>query len=104
MGSLSEIMRRDMSAAVSTRRASRRVTNEVARATERLAGDAVVRAARVQAGAYVAHVGQALTASLTDEELRSCAMYPERAYRFKAIGDSYAGLVVRTIAEMGFDA
>lgn len=100
---MSNTIRRDVSSAVARRRTSSATTRAVGRAVEQVAGSAVVHAAEVEAGAYVAHVGMRYAESLTHQELRAAEMYPERAYRFKAIADSFTALVVNELQEMSYE-
>ena len=99
----SAIARRDISAAIERRGTSRSTTREVARDVERVAGRAVVRAAQVEAGAYVAHVGLAYAEALTAQEGQASEMFPERSYRFRAIADGYAAYVVNELRQMGLE-
>lgn len=82
-----------------SRRLVRAVNNEVNEAQ----GRAVVRAARVEGEAFVAHTGLRCTETLTSHELQAAAMCPEAAYRFKAIADGYTALVVNELREMGYE-
>jgi hypothetical protein len=100
---LSNNIRRDMSSAVARRRTSSVTTRAVGRAVEQVAGNAVVHAAKVEAGAYVAHVGMRYTEALTLQELQAAEMYPERAGRFKAIADGFTALVVNELQEMTYE-
>lgn len=82
---------------------SRRTSIQLNRAVEREGAIGIVRAARVESTAYVAHVGLTYTGALAAEEVRLAHQCPERQYRYQAIVDSYAGMVASTIAKMGLE-
>ncbi len=82
---------------------SRRLIRAVSAEVDEAQGRAVVRAARVEGEAFVAHMGLRCTETLTSHELQAAEMYPEAAYRFKAIVDGYTALVVNELREMGYE-
>jgi hypothetical protein len=58
--------------------------------------------ARVQAAAYVAHVGMTLTAQLSAEEAILIGQSPLADPRLKPIVDQFALLACSEVARMGF--
>lgn len=96
----SSIARRTLSAELATRPVSRATTRAVALAVEQEASRAVVRAARVQGAAYVAHTGQAMADLLASEEETYIQRHPHAAHRFMAINDAFAGVVTRAVLGM----
>lgn len=95
--------RRNINAGLERRGTPRHIVKKVANGVDEAVGRAIVGAAKVEGGAYVAHVGLNYTEALTDQELRAAAMYPERAYRFQAIADGYAATVVNELRQMGYE-
>jgi hypothetical protein len=93
-----------------------RVPRRVVRAVDGEVGRGLVRAARAQADAYVAHTrmegasfvartGLARVAELTAEEARYLEQTPTRAAaaRYRAIGDAFAGLVANEVIKLGYE-
>ena len=85
------------------RTVSGRVARQVNREVDQVAGQAVVCAAEVEAGAYVTSVAMAYTIMITEAELKAAALYPERAYRFQSIADTYAALTNIQLQRMAFE-
>lgn len=90
-----------------------RIPRRVQRAVDAQAACGLVRAARAQADAYVAHTriegasfvartGLARVAELSAEEVRYSAQTPLAESRFRAITDSFAALVNREVLSLGY--
>jgi hypothetical protein len=71
-------------------RDSARVPREVVRAVNREHGRGLVKAARVDARAYVAHIALRRTAQLSADEASSIVMAPLGEPRYRAIIDNFA--------------
>src|SRR5688572_25426633 len=99
----SALTRRTMNAAVGRTPVSRATAREVSKAVEQVAGRAVVHAAQIEAGAYVAGVGMMYAQALTDQEVQAATQCPARAYRFQAIADGYTALVLNEIRQLGLE-
>jgi hypothetical protein len=90
------------------------IPRRVQRAVNAQAGRGLVRAARVQADAYVAHTrietasfvartGMARVAELTEEEVRCTAQSPMAEARYRRIADAFASLVTNEVIKLGYD-
>lgn len=73
----------------------------VVRAVDQSGHQALVASARIQAAEYVAHSAMNSVASVTREEAFHIGSDPMAEHRYRAIADTFAGLAVREIAEMG---
>lgn len=81
---------------------AQRLPRKVERRVEAAHHRGVEAAARVNAGAYVTHVGLSLTAALSAEEARLLRQAPTGDARYGAIVDSFAGLVCNEIVRLSF--
>jgi hypothetical protein len=79
-----------------------RLPRQVGRAIDVQRYRALEAAARVNAAAYLAHVGMTLTAKLTAEEAQLIQMVPLAEPRLRGIVDTFALLAASTVAEMNF--
>lgn len=91
-----------------------RAPRRIARAVDAEVGRGLVRAARAQADAYVAHTrvegaslvartGLARVAELSHEAARFTAQSPTAAGRFEAVADAFAAIVVNEIIKLGYE-
>ena len=99
---MSEIMPSTPVTPVISRGFGNRMPTRVTRAVDAQAHRAVVNAAKVQAGAYVAHHAIQAVTMLSAEEARCIEICPLAEPRLKAIVDSYTGLAAQTIQMMGW--
>ncbi len=81
---------------------TRRVPATIRRAVELQQYRGLESSARVQAAAYVAHVGMTLTAQLSTEEAILIGQSPLADPRLKPIVDQFALLACAEVARMGF--
>ncbi len=91
-----------------------RIPGRIQRAVDGQIGRGLVRAARVQADAYVAHTriegaslvartGMQRVAELSTEEVRYSAQTPLAEARYRTIADSFAALVHSEVIKLGYD-
>jgi hypothetical protein len=91
-----------------------RIPRRVQRAVDAQAGRGLVRAARAQADAYVAHTrveaasfvartGMARVAELSEEEVRYTAQTPMAEARYRRIADAFSSLVTNEVIKLGYD-
>lgn len=80
----------------------RRVPRAIVKAVDGAGHRGLVAAAKTQAAGYVTHVAMSQVAMLTAEEGRMIQQCPLGEARFKVIVDTYTGVAVSEIAQMGF--
>ena len=88
------------------RRVQRAIDGQHARALVRAArvqGDAYVAHTRVEAASFVARLGMHRVAELSAEAMEFSGRTPLATGRFQAIGDAYAALVVEEVIKLGYD-
>ena len=89
-------------AGIKTWSSGNHVPRQVVKSVERAAHRGLVAAAKTQSASYVAHVAMSEVAMLTAEEGRLIGQCPLGEARFKAIVDTFAGVAVSEIAQLGY--
>ncbi len=99
----SELVRRATeNAGITVRGGSPRIPRTIVKAVESAGHRGLVAAAKTQAAGYVTHVALSQVAMLTAEEGRMIEQCPLGEGRFKVIADTYTGVAVSEIAQMGY--
>ena len=80
---------------------ARRVPRPIVKSVERAAHRGLVAAAKTQAAGYVTHVALGQVSMLTAEEGRLIGQCPLGDARFKSIVDTFAGVAIAEIAQLG---
>ena len=95
------LVRSGLSSAVQRRGVPRAVAKQINKDVAEVAGEAIVHATKIEAGAWLASGALRMVEDLTEREAQAAAKYPEHAERFRAIVDMYTGLAVSELREMG---
>ncbi len=98
-----ELVRRvSENAGIVPRAGSQRTPRAIVKAVEGAGHRGLVAAAKTQAAGYVTHVAMSQVSMLTAEEGRMIEQCPLGEARFKVIVDTYTGVAVSEIAQMGY--
>jgi len=74
------------------------------RALERVHGHGLIAAGKVDAAAFVAHVGITQIGQLAIEEALVVERTPHAGPRVKAVGDAFAAVTIGIVARMGYQS
>jgi hypothetical protein len=93
------LVRPSMTAAVARRGAPRKIVRAVNNAVAEVAGEAIVRATKIEAAAWLTDSALGFVEDLSAQEAQAARLYPQQAHRFSAIVDSFTAIAVNEIRQ-----